>query len=63
MIEKYYVWSCGNRVDNDGFFDFMDAYEFAMEVGADEIEKTIWESEDAYENYEPASCFEIAWER
>ena len=60
-VEKYYVWSGGDHADSDGFYDFEDAYNFAMEVGADEIEKTCWHSEESYNNYEPADYFEVVW--
>ena len=33
------------------------------EIDADEIEKTIWYSEDSYENREPADEFKIAWRK
>lgn len=62
-VVKYYVWKNNDHADDDGFFDFEDALELAREIDADEIEKTIWYSEDGYENREPADKFEIAWRK
>lgn len=33
------------------------------EIDADEIEKTIWYSDEAYEDGEPADEFKIAWRK
>lgn len=63
MIEKYYVWKNGDHADADGFFNYEEALSYAMEINADEIEKTIWESEYAYENREPADRFEVVWRK
>ena len=62
-IEKYYVWKDGDRADADGFFDYDEAYDWAMEIGADEIEKTMWYKESAYEGHYPADEFKTVWER
>lgn len=58
---KYYIWKNGDHADADGFFDFQDAFNYAMEIGADEIEETTWYSDEAYENGEPADKFKIVW--
>ena len=60
-VYKYYVWKDGNHVDADGFYNYVDAVEYAKEIDADEIEKTYWLSEEAYKNREPADEFEIVW--
>ena len=56
---KYYVWKNNDRII--GFYDFEDALEYAKEFDCDEIEKTIWASEEDYQNYEPAIDFELVW--
>ena len=62
-IEKYYVWKDNDHADTDGFYDYDEAYECAMKVNADEIERTCWESEESYENGNPADYFEVVWRR
>lgn len=62
-MEKYYVWKDDEHADADGFWDYEDALEFAKEIDADEIEKTCWYSEEAYENGEPADEFVVVWKR
>lgn len=62
-VVKYYVWKNNDHADDDGFFNFEYALKLAREIDADEIEKTIWYSEDSYENREPADKFEIAWRK
>ena len=62
-VVKYYVWKNNNHADDDGYWNFEDALEFAKEIDADEIEKTIWYSEESYDNREPADKFEIAWRK
>jgi len=60
---KYYVWKDGEHADADGFFDYKDALNYAIENGADEIEKTIWNTELAYQSREPADNFEVVWKK
>ena len=60
---KYYVWKDGEHADCDGFFDYLDALDFATEIDADEIEKTIWNTELAYQSREPADDFEVVWKK
>lgn len=62
-IEKYYVWKNGDHADVDGFWDYDDAYEYAIEIGADEIELTRWYKESAYEGRCPADDFKTVWKR
>ena len=63
MIEKYYVWKDGDHADADGFFDYDEAYDWAMEIQADEIELARWETEEAYESRYPATEFKTVWEK
>ena len=62
-MEKYYVWKDNDHADADGFFDYEDALSFAMEINADEIEKTVWYSESDYEDRKPADEFVVMWRR
>lgn len=62
-IEKYYVWKDNDHADADGFFDYSDALEFAKEIDADEIEKTCWYDEEAYEDGKPADEFVTIWRK
>lgn len=62
-VVKYYVWNGDERICDDGFYDFEDALKYAQEYGGNEIEKTVWYSEEAYEDREPADEFEIAWRK
>lgn len=62
-IEKYYVWKNGNHADTDGFWNYDEAYEYAMEIEADEIELARWHEESAYEKYQPADDFKTVWRR
>ena len=62
-IEKYYVWKDGNHADADGFWDYGEAYEYAMEIEADEIEVARWYKESAYEGCHPADDFKTVWKR
>lgn len=63
MIEKYYVWKNNDRICHDGFFEYEDAFEYALKNKADEIEKAIWNNKEAYNNYEPADDFVVVWEK
>ena len=58
---KYYVWKDNDRMMD--FFDYEDAFQYAMEYDCDEIEKTVWDSEEDYQNYEPATEFETVWRK
>ena len=62
-IEKYYVWKDNDHADADGFFDYDDAYEYAMEINADEIEVARWKDESAYEERQPADDFKTVWRK
>ena len=62
-IEKYYVWKNGNHADTDGFWNYDEAYEYVMEIEADEIELARWHGESAYEKYCPADDFKTVWKR
>ena len=62
MVEKFYVWKDGDRMENE-FDEYLDALQCALDNDVDEIEKTIWNSEDAYSNGEPADNFCTAWSR
>lgn len=60
-MEKYQVW-VGN--DHSDLFDsWEDAFNWALENNGTEIEKLIWNSEESYNNYEPADEFEPCWSR
>lgn len=60
---KYYVWKGNDHICCDGFFDYNDALQFAIDNDADEIEETTWYSEESYENREPADAFRVVWKR
>ena len=62
-IEKYYVWKDGDHADADGFWDYDEAYEYAMEIEADKIEVAMWYKESAYEGHYPADNFKTLWKR
>lgn len=62
-IEKYYIWKDGDHADADGFWDYDEAYEYAMEIEADEIEVARWHKESAYEGHYPADDFKTVWKR
>ena len=62
-IEKYYVWKDDDHADADGFYDYDEAYKYAIRANADEIEKTCWKTEEDYENGNPADYFEVVWRR
>lgn len=62
-MEKYYVWYENDRNDC-GYDCFEDAFNEAMNnLDATEVEKTVWNSEESYQNYEPADEFETVWKR
>lgn len=63
-MEKYYVWEGNTRFLDIAYDTFDDAFEIAMNNDCvTEIEKTVWNSEEAYQNYEPADEFETVWKR
>ena len=62
-VVKYYVYKNGEHADADGFFDLIDAKEHALEVGADEIEETIWEDSYDYQHNNFADRFRVVWRR
>ena len=43
--------------------DIDEAIQYARENKCDEVEETAWDSEESYQNYEPADRFRTVWER
>ena len=62
-VIKYYVWKNDERFTEEAFDDIDEAIEYARENECDEVEETCWDSEEAYDNYEPADEFETVWKR
>lgn len=62
-VEKYYVWKNNDHADTDGFWNYDEAYKYAKSIEADEIEKTCWKTDKAYENGEPADNFITVWKK
>ena len=62
-VVKYYVWHNDERICDDGFYNFEDAFKYAQDYDGNEIEKTVWHSEEVYQNREPADEFETVWRR
>ena len=62
-VKKYYVFKNDEHRDFDGFFDLEEAISYAMETDSDEVELTVWNSENGYQNREPADYFKTVWKR
>lgn len=62
-VIKYYVWKNDERFTEEAFDDIDEAIEYARENECDEVEETCWDSEEAYDNYEPADRFKTVWSR
>ena len=62
-VIKYYVWKDNERFTEEAFDDIDEAIQYARENKCDEVEETTWDSEESYQNYEPADRFRTVWER
>ena len=62
-VIKYYVWKDNERFTEEAFDDIDEAIQYARENKCDEVEETTWDSEESYQNYEPADRFITVWER
>ena len=62
-VIKYYVWKDNERFTEEAFDDIDEAIQYARENKCDEVEETVWDSEESYQNYEPADRFRIVWTR
>lgn len=60
---KYYVWKDNERIAEFYEYEYTEALQFALDNKADEIEKTVWDSEEKYQNREPADEFETVWKK
>ena len=61
-VIKYYVWKDNERFTEEAFDDIDEAIQYARENKCD-VEETAWDSEESYQNYEPADRFRTVWER
>ena len=59
---KYYVWENNDRICEFDEDEFMDAIKYAIEHKATDVEKTIWNTRESYNNYEPADEFIKVWQ-
>ncbi len=59
------VWKNGNHVDGNLYVGgcFEEAMKLAKENDADEIEATVWYSEDDYNNRMEADDYIVVWHR
>lgn len=62
-VNKYYVWKNNERFTEEAFNDIDEAISFAKENNCDEVEETVWSSEESYNNYEPADKFKTIWHK
>ena len=60
-VIKYYVWKNNERFTEEAFDDINDAITYTKENHCDEVEETVWDSEESYNNYEPADRFRVVW--
>ena len=60
-VIKYYVWKGNVRFTEVAFDDIDEAIQYARENECTEVERTEWDSEEAYQNYEPADRFKTVW--
>ena len=62
-VIKYYVWKGDERFSEIGFDNEDEAIDYAKENDCDVVEKTIWSSDESYNNYEPAIEFKEVWKK
>ena len=60
-VIKYYVWKDNERFTEEAFDDIDEAIQYARENKCDEVEETVWDSEESYQNYELADRFRTVW--
>ena len=60
-VIKYYIWKDDERFTEEGFENMDEAIEYAIENKCTEVERTEWDSEEAYQNREPADRFRTVW--
>ena len=59
----YYVWKNDERFTEESFDEIDEAIEYPRENKCDEVEETACDSEESYQNYEPADRFRTVWSR
>lgn len=59
-VIRYYAFKDDVRIEKP-FVNYDDAIDYARKNNCDEIEETVWNSEKAYNNYEPADSFKTVW--
>ena len=62
-VIKYYIWKDNERFTEEAFDDIDEAIQYARENKCDEVEETVWDSEESYQNYESADRFRTVWTR
>jgi len=63
-VIKYYVLKGDEGAGSaPEFNDSKSAVDYAIKIGADEVEKHIWDSEETYNNYEPSDSQEVIWRK
>ena len=62
-VIKYYIWKDNEKFIEEAFDDIDEAIQHERAHKCDEVEETAWDSEESYQNYEPADGFRTVWER